>query len=779
MALVRPPANAVVSISRALKRWGLEQGPNRDFRVSGKGEKACVIVYASGHRTIAERAADIARDTAGEFPWHVITDTVNGHPIVTVNQGPAPADGGQEPAPAPVVEEPAPAVVAPQTAVQDVQADTPRLPQRMSVNRSRTIPRDMWAVDCRRCTGQALKVSPDFEDPADAYMAAWGHYHENHRRTDETLTAEQQTAAVALGFSHKQHDALIAARAGRLMEDMKGIAYEDVTASKADVFRPVTVARVLGLVDAGFLDIQQEDGGRRWFALTVKGRHALALWELASRQKVVTFADRDTAHKATTARVRAWVPLAKADAQDTPAETPAAPPAPTSGMVAYKGRTITWKLVQDTRHGQTFPVVAYAVNGVPEENGQRLQGMPNQTPESVLKDLRGSMDAIDRQFSPYVRPSLYAPGTAEPCPRTVGMAYGKHVKPVGKDCPEPKCVMLARKKAAQKARATGITASAVSQILTRQEGFTRAELRYDGTAKTVGFICKGEDHNARVAVMWNGPGDADGLAGDLPRIAAALMRRNYRVEVSRSGRYLVVFAPGSAGTSEREYTEKLGERSAGTSAGEWHPHTGAERADIRTARRVLVEATGYLDQAAEDGDAPDGFRVGPEGWRGICVTWGHATERPRPHTPAGQDWDTALDRIADALRAAGYTCVSRNAVCVKAVPPLQTEAQTIAHVQHTGPLDSFKEAVTLQGFGNAGYTELHSSYAHAGIYAYDHEGAQVGGNHHSRHAAVVALAHHYGVSFPLGVLETGRDGSVYPVLTYDAGACLIGPHTAA
>ncbi|MFJ3856138.1 hypothetical protein ACIPRL_07925 [Streptomyces sp. NPDC090085] len=787
MPLVRPPANPVVAVSRALKRWSLAQGPHGDFRVSGKDTAAVVILLSDrAHKVIAAHAEDIMRDTVAH-PWVVQTRTEDGRTRTAVLQAHA-AEQAQTAAQGDADTDPAPeatdTAARPLLATQRADTGGPRMPSGLAVARVRTMPRDIWAAECIRCTGNPLIVSAETDDPGEAAAAAWAHYEQRHRSSDDALSDTERDTAAALAFSSLQHDALTAAAAGRLMEDAKGMAYEDVTARKPDTYRTVAPSRVVGLIEAGFLQTTEE-GGRRWFTPTAQGADALRLWDRGHRTKAVTYAPRDQAHRPSRAALQAWKPVqapAAPLAGTTPApvqnqeEAAAAPLTPTherEGRTVHNGREIVWRTVEGNRFGETFDLVRYRVNGIAEADGQPLQGMPGQTPESVIRDLTRSMDQIDAQFSPYVRVFMYRPGTAEPCPRTAGLAYGHHRKPVGADCPEPKCVLARRKAARGEARRTGITGSAISGLLAR-EGFTRAELRHDGTARGEGFVCTGEDHNARVAVLWSGPGLADGLAGELPRIAAALMRKGYRVETSKSGRYLVVFAPGSKGTGEREYQE----RRAGTPAPGWEAHPGAQRADIREARRLLAEATGFVDQAAEDADAPDGFTVTAEGWRGVCVTWGVRTELPRGAT-ARAEWDAALDRIAEALTAAGYTCLQRNQVCVKAVPPLQTTARTVAYMEHRGGLDSFADTVRLEGVGSAGYVELHSSYAHAGVYAYDHNGAQVGGNHKHKHAAVIALAHHYGLPFPLALLQNDRNGSPLPSLVYDAGACRIDPHTAA
>ncbi|MCM2424144.1 hypothetical protein [Streptomyces sp. RKAG293] len=425
----------------------------------------------------------------------------------------------------------------------------------------------------------------------------------------------------------------------------------------------------------------------------------------------------------------------------------------------YKGRTIETRPVAEDQ-GEEYPRVAFAINGEWDVDGRPQYGMPGQSAESVVSDAKRLITQVDGTFSPYVRAYWYQPGTVEPCPRTKGAAYGQHIKPVGAVCPELRCVKEARVKARRAARATGITASSLSNLLARG-GFTRAELRSDGTARSEGFSAEGEDHNRRVVILWRGAGPADSLAGELPRIAEHLQGKGFRVEVSVSGRYLVVFARGAGGTGEREYTPGgagvVVEQVASV------PAPNAQGWQVQLARRELAARTDMVDIEADDDGALDGFQVLADG-QGVMVLRVQRGADPRKGTAARERWDAALDQLEAALAEAGFTHLSRNRVRVSARAPRPQAAPTIARVQAVGRPDEFTERVRFAAAATDQESEhpydprqvggdviLHANFAGATLYVVDAAGTHVGRGYRDRASATEALADWYGLPLPVQI----------------------------
>ncbi|MCZ4098092.1 hypothetical protein [Streptomyces sp. H39-C1] len=430
--------------------------------------------------------------------------------------------------------------------------------------------------------------------------------------------------------------------------------------------------------------------------------------------------------------------------------------------IEYEGLTIETRPVAEDQ-GEEYPRVAYALNGEWDVDGRPLYGMPGQSAESVVSDLKRSITQVDGTFSPYVRAHWYRPGTVEPCPRTKGAAYGQHIKPVGAVCPELRCVKEARVKARRAARATGITASSMSNLLARG-GFTRAELRSDGTPRSEGFSAEGEHHNRRVAILWRGAGLADSLAGELPQIAEHLQSKGFRVEVAVSGRYLVVFARGAAGTGDREYAPSA----AGAVVEEVAsvPAPNAQGWQVQFARRELAARTDMVDVETDDKDALDGFQVLADSQGVMVLRVQQGARDPRKGTAARERWDAALDQLEAALAAAGFTHLSRNRVRVSARAPRPQAPPTVARVQAVGRPDEFAERVRFAAAGTNNEPErpydpdqvggdviLHANFAGATLYVVDAAGTHVGRGYRDRGSAAEALADWYGLPLPIQIIQ--------------------------
>lgn len=210
--------------------------------------------------------------------------------------------------------------LAAETATMESVPTGPATPPGLTVELSGMVRGERWAADCVRCTGNPLKVTADYEDPADALAAAWIHYDERHRSVDDALSADECARAAAIVWSDAQDTVMFAASQGLLTEDGKGFYYNSWATD-----RPVVVARarVVTLVYAGLLSVRAE-GGRRTFVPTARGRVDRRLVSMAIRQEVVDYAPADNTYDVPAARVRAYPYLSAGHPVDAWAEQRAA-----------------------------------------------------------------------------------------------------------------------------------------------------------------------------------------------------------------------------------------------------------------------------------------------------------------------------------------------------------------------------------------------------------------------------------------------------------------------
>ncbi len=261
--------------------------------------------------------------------------------------------------------------------------------------------------------------------------------------------------------------------------------------------------------------------------------------------------------------------------------------------------------------------------------------------------------------------------------------------------------------------------------------------------------------------------------------AAKLRRKRYRAVRPDAGRALVRASdtPEEALAAVRRHSARRGPAATGPAPeasvvpaaapastptppdieDAFTPAPGADRWDIRLARRVLT-AAGFVD-IDQDPDARDGFAIIQDGWDVgvIRVQGGDMMNPPRRGTPARQKWDAALNDMKEALQAAEWRIVRRNQVVVVGSAPVPDTPQTTARVTRNGKLGDFSEKVTFDGWegkGIGGTVTLHSTHASAVLYVEDHTGARVGGNMPDRKTAYEFLAHHYGLPVPV---EMARD----------------------
>ncbi|MEO3976805.1 hypothetical protein [Streptomyces sp. CAU 1734] len=134
---------------------------------------------------------------------------------------------------------------------------------------------------------------------------------------------------------------------------------------------------------------------------------------------------------------------------------------------------------------------------------------------------------------------------------------------------------------------------------------------------------------------------------------------------------------------------------------------------------------------------------------------------PRRGTNARRQWDSALASAEDALRGSEFTEIRRVRHRVSAVAVMPDEPQCTAWVRRVGPLDAFRRAVTFDGFspqavGGEVALASHGPSPTSTLIVTDAAVAEVGRGYASRHDAIEALAHHYGLPMPVAVVDGGR-----------------------
>ncbi|MGR7000813.1 hypothetical protein ACU686_26635 [Yinghuangia aomiensis] len=145
--------------------------------------------------------------------------------------------------------------------------------------------------------------------------------------------------------------------------------------------------------------------------------------------------------------------------------------------------------------------------------------------------------------------------------------------------------------------------------------------------------------------------------------------------------------------------------------------------------------------AGADGDYHIMFATDPDA---VLVTFNDHLRCPRRGTAKRERHDEHLHDYARRFTAAGFRNVRTAACAVIATPPIERERVT-ARIRRTGPLGSFTQTVTFDGYTGTCTLELVSTYASAGYLAASHTGRPI---HIPRHArcdldAVREIAEHY------------------------------------
>jgi hypothetical protein len=130
--------------------------------------------------------------------------------------------------------------------------------------------------------------------------------------------------------------------------------------------------------------------------------------------------------------------------------------------------------------------------------------------------------------------------------------------------------------------------------------------------------------------------------------------------------------------------------------------------------------------------------------RAVLVTFGDHLRCPRRGTAKRERHDELLADYARRLAAADFSDVRTASCAVIATPPVEYERVT-ARLRHTGPLGSFTQNVTFDGYAGTCTLELVSTYASAGYRATSHTGRPIPIPRNARCdlGAVREIAEHY------------------------------------
>ncbi|MFC8723719.1 hypothetical protein [Streptomyces bacillaris] len=254
MALVPTPKTPTIAVARELRRLGLQQGPGKDFRVTGhvaNGERShtyVLLLTANARQAVADHADDLeARLAAGPFPFTVsVRYSENGKPHPSVH------NGGME-----RIREEKPtedAALADAPAAETAEEATPA------------------AADAPAPAPIAADVAQDAETsnaPEEAVQPD----------DDHNEQYKQRCQADALVWSTKQAAHVRAAAAGHLFRDDFSDSFRWST-DRAKTGRRVSGSFLAPLQNAGFLLLGDTGAdGRRLVEATPDGRRAIFVWD--------------------------------------------------------------------------------------------------------------------------------------------------------------------------------------------------------------------------------------------------------------------------------------------------------------------------------------------------------------------------------------------------------------------------------------------------------------------------------------------------------------------
>ncbi|MFC8125483.1 hypothetical protein [Streptomyces sp. NPDC057302] len=209
----------------------------------------------------------------------------------------------------------APPVAA--SAPEPAATDDGRAPEPMAVGEAYTgeafaraaafdLAETRWGVECTRHAPVTVWVDKfgdgteyesaamQFDNRADAELAAQLHADDHARRDEGVVTPAEIEQAAALSFSRDQWRALGWIREGKVRETRGGFKAYDVSPDRADVSARIKRDRVPALWSAGYVKVSAVAPGVRAFGLTEDGEQAYRLWSRVMKAEAVTEPENDT-----------------------------------------------------------------------------------------------------------------------------------------------------------------------------------------------------------------------------------------------------------------------------------------------------------------------------------------------------------------------------------------------------------------------------------------------------------------------------------------------------
>ncbi|WP_030277172.1 hypothetical protein [Streptomyces sp. NRRL B-24484] len=198
----------------------------------------------------------------------------------------------------------------------------------------------------------------------------------------------------------------------------------------------------------------------------------------------------------------------------------------------------------------------------------------------------------------------------------------------------------------------------------------------------------------------------------------------------------------------------------GAEAAPFRPAPGAKPWDVRAVEAIMAERAPAVPH-----EAADGWHAVP--WdQGVAVQrimGGHYL-RPSRAGRARDEWDELIRGDREHLRARGLQIVNPGSSQTYVRVPVPSEPQSVARLRRVGSPEEFRRSVSFDGWPEIGGTlRFLATHASARYEAADHAGGAVWVGDSDAAGAVKCLARHYGLPFPVAVVDEGaRDRSSLP-----------------
>ncbi|MFI0934617.1 hypothetical protein ACH4RG_23205 [Streptomyces sp. NPDC021019] len=272
MAIVPAPKTPTVAVARELRRLGLQQGPAKDFRITGHmvdGERDhtyVLLLTAEARQIVADRADELeAALAAGPFPFKVsVRYHGSDRPMPSIHNGREERIRDEKPTVAPAVDTDTPADAPAVDSAPDVEtpaADAPAVEEAAPA-----------AVDTAAPAPADTDVDQDADTAATPEQPA-------QPVVDYSETYKQQCQANALVWSTKQAAHVRAATIGHLYRDDFSDSFR-WSSDRTKTGRRVSGSFLAPLQNAGFLLLGDTGAdGRRLVEATPDGHRAILVWD--------------------------------------------------------------------------------------------------------------------------------------------------------------------------------------------------------------------------------------------------------------------------------------------------------------------------------------------------------------------------------------------------------------------------------------------------------------------------------------------------------------------